>query len=68
MADATLILKIMDAQLAINNASPGAHLTIALDDLTEAGLTDDDIFRLENAGVHVVASISEEEAEETPEG
>jgi hypothetical protein len=68
MADATLILKILDAQLAIRNASADAHLTIALDALEEAGLTDDDISRLENAGVHVVASISEEEAEETPEG
>lgn len=67
MADATLILKLLDAQLAIRNASADAHLTIALDVLEEAGLTDEDISRLENAGVHVVASISEEEADEVPE-
>lgn len=65
MADATLILKILDAQQAVSNASPGAHLTLALDALEEAGLTDDDISRLENAGVHVVAHITEEDSEES---
>lgn len=61
MADATLVLKILDAQLAIKNANPSAHLMINLADLSSAGFSDEDIAKLEDAGVNVYSSVIEED-------